>query len=94
MSNSNTIEFNGKKWIDIQDPSTDQMKALSNEYKLNEHLVKDSMQPDHLPKYDSADDVNFLLLRFQAIPKKETYLVGEAGCLHIECNPGELSKAV
>jgi magnesium transporter len=56
----------GVKWIDVLNPSQDEMQQLSDEYKLNNHAVRDCMQPQHLPKYELVDDVHFLILRFFA----------------------------
>jgi magnesium transporter len=53
-----------KQWIDITDPSKEEMLALSQQFNLNEHIVQDCMQPEHLPKYESVDEVNFLILRY------------------------------
>jgi len=66
MSDTHSISFNGNEWIDILDPSPEQMKALSAKYKLDNHLVRDCMEPDHLPKYDFVDNIHFLILRFYA----------------------------
>ena len=52
------------KWIDITDPSVQEMEDLSKEYHLNHYIVRDCMQPEHLPKYEFVDDVHFLMLRF------------------------------
>ena len=52
------------KWIEIADPTTQEMESISKEYNLHFQLVRDCMQPDHLPKFDSVDDVNFLILRY------------------------------
>jgi magnesium transporter len=54
------------KWIDVTDPSADEMSALASEYNLNEHTVRDCLQPEHLPKYerDEINNVDFLILRF------------------------------
>ncbi|HVG40089.1 MAG TPA: CorA family divalent cation transporter [Chitinophagaceae bacterium] len=54
----------GVKWIDITDPSVMEMQDLSNEYNLNPYIVRDCMEPDHLPKFDVVEDVHFLILRF------------------------------
>ncbi len=51
-------------WIDVADPSTKEMDKLSKDYGLNNHLVRDCMEPAHLPKYDIVDDVHFLILRY------------------------------
>ena len=52
------------KWIDITDPSNQEMENISKEYNLHFQLVRDCMQPDHLPKFDAVDEVNFLILRY------------------------------
>ncbi|MEJ7914140.1 MAG: CorA family divalent cation transporter [Chitinophagaceae bacterium] len=54
----------GVKWIDITEPSMPEMEKISKTYNLHYQLVRDCMQPDHLPKYDSVNDVNFLILRY------------------------------
>lgn len=56
----------GIKWIDVLNPSQEEMQQLSDEYKLNRHTVEDCMQPEHLPKYELVDDIYFLILRFFA----------------------------
>jgi len=37
-------------WIDVAEPSTQEMDKLSKDYGLNNHLVRDCMEPAHLPK--------------------------------------------
>ncbi len=51
-------------WIDVADPSAQEMDKLSKDYGLNNHFVRDCMEPAHLPKYDIVDDVHFLILRY------------------------------
>jgi len=51
-------------WIDVADPSTQEMDKLSKDYGLNNHLVRDCMEPAHLPKDYIVDDVHFLILRY------------------------------
>ncbi|MEP7253093.1 MAG: CorA family divalent cation transporter [Ginsengibacter sp.] len=53
-------------WTDVMDPSPEEMEQISTEFKLDDHVVKDCMQPEHLPKYELVDDVHFLILRFYA----------------------------
>ena len=53
-------------WTDITDPLPEEMEQISIEFKLHDHVVKDCMQPEHLPKYELVDDVHFLILRFYA----------------------------
>lgn len=54
------------KWIDVTDPNVAEMEELSREYRLNQHTVRDCLQPEHLPKYEYDEDTNvhFLILRF------------------------------
>jgi magnesium transporter len=66
MSRKEQIICDEIKWIQIVDPSASEMEALSKEYNLNQNIVRDCMQPEHLPKYEFVDDVHFLILRFFA----------------------------
>jgi magnesium transporter len=66
MSRKEQIICDEIKWIEIIDPSAAEMKDLSKEYNLNQNIVRDCMQPEHLPKYEFVDDVHFLILRFFA----------------------------
>lgn len=56
----------GVEWIDVTDPTTPEMQEIADRYHLNPYIVRDCMEPDHLPKYDLVDDVNFLILRYYA----------------------------
>lgn len=56
----------GAIWTDVLNPSKEEMEEISKEFQLNENVVKDCMQPEHLPKYELVDDVHFLILRFYA----------------------------
>lgn len=58
----------GMKWIDVIEPTTAEMDELSNQYNLNAQMVRDCLQPEHLPKYEYDDEgqVHFLILRFYA----------------------------
>ena len=53
-------------WISVIDPSTAEMEQLSKEHELNQHIVRDCLEPEHLPKYEFVDDMHFLILRFFA----------------------------
>ncbi len=62
------IVSDGLIWIDVANPSPEEMEELSSQYKLNKHTVRDCLQPEHLPKYEYDDETNvrFLILRFYA----------------------------
>ena len=52
------------QWIDVTAPTVQEMRELSEEYNLNSTIVRDCMEPEHLPKYEYVDGVHFLILRF------------------------------
>ena len=62
----------GASWTDVLNPSKEEMEEISKEYRLNEHIVRDCMQPEHLPKYELVDDVHFLILRFYSPDKNKS----------------------
>jgi magnesium transporter len=64
MAKKENLICDNVKWIDITEPTTSEMEAVTKEYNLHYQLVRDCMEPDHLPKYDSVEDVNFLILRY------------------------------
>jgi magnesium transporter len=64
MSTNQYSICDNKPWIDVISPGGEEMESLSRQFKLNEHIVRDCMEPEHLPKYDLVDDVNFLILRY------------------------------
>lgn len=64
MAKKESVICEHVKWIDITEPTSKDMEEISKEYNLHYQLVRDCMEPDHLPKYDTVDDVNFLILRY------------------------------
>lgn len=57
------IDENGFEWLDINDPSGEDLRELAEKYKLHPALVKDCLQPDHLPKYERMDNYSFIIFR-------------------------------
>lgn len=56
----------GKKkfeWIDILNPTADELNAIAEEYELHNNAVQDSLQPEHLPKFEWIDDTIFIIVR-------------------------------
>lgn len=51
------------EWTDLVDPSYEKLNALAEKYNLHPALVKDCLQPDHLPKYERMDNYSFLIFR-------------------------------
>lgn len=56
-------------WLDITAPSLDDLNEISKKYNLNNHNLRDCLEPDHLPKFEEGDDFNFIILR-KVIPQK------------------------
>ena len=53
----------GYLWLDITEPSEQELKELVVKYNLHEPSVMDCLQPEHLPKYEEIDEVTFIMLR-------------------------------
>lgn len=51
------------KWIDIVNPTADELKNVAEEYNLHANAVQDSLQPEHLPKFEWIDDTIFIIGR-------------------------------
>lgn len=53
----------GFEWLDITDPSVEELAEIAGKYKLHPVLVSDCLQPDHLPKYERMEDYSFIIFR-------------------------------
>ncbi len=56
----------GKKkfeWIDVINPTVDELKTIAEEHSLHSNSVQDSMQPEHLPKFEWIDNTVFIIAR-------------------------------
>lgn len=69
MADNQQITIDGLDWIDVINPSNAEVVELSRKYCLNHHIVQDSLQPAHLPKYEAVEDVQFMILRYYASPE-------------------------
>lgn len=56
----------GFKWVDLCDPTAAEIEQLATTYRLKYNIVRDCLEPEHLPKYERASDLHFLILRFYA----------------------------
>ncbi|MBD1362553.1 magnesium transporter CorA [Mucilaginibacter sp. ZT4R22] len=54
---------NGFEWMDITAPSDDEFAEVAKKYKLHPALVKDCLQPDHLPKFERLENYSFIIFR-------------------------------
>ena len=51
------------EWIDVEAPTEEDLDFLQNRYEINKLLLQDTVDPNHLPKYEEADHVKFFLTR-------------------------------
>ncbi len=66
MARNEHILCEGVKWVNLVQPSVEEVEKLTQEFGLNNHTVKDCLQPEHLPKYELDNGIHFLILRFYA----------------------------
>lgn len=51
------------EWLDVQSPNTDDLNFLHEHYAINFLLLEDTIDPNHLPKYEADGEVQFYLTR-------------------------------
>lgn len=51
------------EWVDVESPTAEDLKFLHERYEINNLLLEDTLDPNHLPKYEEDGDVKFFLLR-------------------------------
>lgn len=50
-------------WLDVTGPVPDELRAIAERYRLHPLAVQDSLEPDHLPKYERIGDAQFISVR-------------------------------
>lgn len=72
MKNSyKQVDFENFLWIDLQDPSPEQIAEVAAKYKLEPYQISDAQQVGHLPKIEKLPQYSFIILRaFTAQPKQ------------------------
>ena len=56
-------QFESFKWIDIENPSKEDLDSINKQYNLNYYLIKDSLEKGHLPKYEKTYKIDFFIFR-------------------------------
>ncbi|WP_080779963.1 magnesium transporter CorA family protein [Chryseobacterium phocaeense] len=51
------------EWVDVEAPTAEDLKFLHERYEINNLLLEDTTDPNHLPKYEEDGNVKFFLLR-------------------------------
>lgn len=61
----NTSKFKDSEiiWTDITNPTNEELEKVSKQYDLNPYTFIDSLDPDHLPKYEEHNNTHFFILR-------------------------------
>lgn len=68
----------GFEWIDITSPEKSELNDIAIKYDLHKSLVEDSMQPEHLPKFETIGETHFIILRvFSSKAPKEADTIQE-----------------
>jgi magnesium transporter len=78
------------EWLDLVAPSHEELREVAEQYRLFPTLVEDSLQPDHLPKYEKVADTTFMIVRAfdeHAVPDAAT-LQELTRKVAIICGPG------
>jgi len=52
------------KWINLHNPTKQELTEIATEYNFLKLTIEDSLEPGHLPKFESDDNIAFLLIRF------------------------------
>jgi len=50
-------------WTDITNPTKEELEKVSKIYDLNPYTLIDSLDPDHLPKYEEHNKTHFFIVR-------------------------------
>ena len=64
MTKIQEIKFNNQKWVDIENPTKEDIEKLREEYKFHPLDLEDVMHPTQRSKIDKYKDYFFLILMF------------------------------
>lgn len=53
----------GWEWLDLEGPAAEELQEVAAQYGLHRSSVIDSLQPEHLPKYETIGDTAFMIAR-------------------------------
>jgi magnesium transporter len=51
------------EWIDLTDPTTEELQQIAQQYELHPSSVQDCLQPEHLPKCEEFENNIFIITR-------------------------------
>jgi magnesium transporter len=50
-------------WLDVVNPSREELADIARQYGLHSTSVEDSLDPEHLPKYERIGAITFIIVR-------------------------------
>jgi magnesium transporter len=56
-------------WLDLINPTPAELEAVAQQYQLPDALVRDCMEPNHLPKFEANQGINFVIVRIYWAPE-------------------------
>jgi len=63
-------KFKKSRWINIEQPSTEEMAAIAKKYKFHELDIEDCLQKTERPKIDEYEKYLFIILQFPIYNKR------------------------
>ena len=69
---SKTIhKFDNFEWIDLENPTEDEIKSTSFPFQIDENFVEDALELGHLPKIEKTPEYLFIILRAYTATESE-----------------------
>jgi magnesium transporter len=65
-----SIEERGFDWIDIIEPDQSDIHEVVSRFGLHPASIEDSLQPDHLPKYERLKNYSFAIMRMYSVARE------------------------
>lgn len=50
-------------WVDLQNPTKEEQNKIAAEFDLDLYALSDSVEPNHLPKFEEQVNMNFFIVR-------------------------------
>jgi magnesium transporter len=57
------VDHAGVRWVDAVTSSREELEALATEFDLPPTVVEDTLDPEHLPKFERLGEATFMILR-------------------------------
>lgn len=54
----------GTRWIDITQPTLLELDEIAMQFGIQPRMLQDSLDPEHLPKFEQLPNATFLIVRF------------------------------